>query len=342
MITTLPAEMNCVEISEPGGPEVLKPSIRPLPKLGRNDILIKVEAAGVNRPDVFQRAGHYPAPKGASDLPGLEVAGRVASIGEGVDGFAIGAPVAALVPGGGYAEYVSCPQHTCLPDPYDGLAWEKSAAIPETAFTVWYNVFTVAHLTAGERFLVHGGSSGIGTMAIKMAKALGAEVITTCGTEEKCELARSLGADLAINYTQSDFAEVIEQNFGRGAINVVLDMVGGDYVARNFRVLAQDGRLSFIAFLRGAKPEIDLLPIMSKRLTVTGSTMRRLPEDRKVKVAGQLVNTIWPLIKTGAISPVIHEVMPLTDASTAHRKMEAGEVLGKIVLTTRIQSEGSH
>ena len=338
MIDSLPAQMNCIEISEPGGPEVLQPTTRAIPEPKTGEVLIQVKACGVNRPDAFQRAGDYPAPKGASDLPGLEVSGVVVATDQAANRFRAGDHVVALVPGGGYADYVTCPEFTCLPDPFDGKDWIKSAALPETAFTVWHNVFAVSGLVTGERFLVHGGSSGIGTMAIQMAKTRGAEVVATAGNKAKCNLAASLGADLSINYHEEDFVAVVEDTYGKGAINVVLDMVGGDYVDRNFKVMAQDGRMSFIAFLHGARQSVNLLPIMSKRLRVSGSTMRRLPDDLKARTAEDLEREIWPLVRQGRIAPIIHATLPLAQASEAHRMMEAGEIMGKVVLSTQSEN----
>ncbi len=326
-----PETMTCIEISTPGAPEVLKPVTRPVPVPKAGEVLIKVAAAGINRPDVLQRAGAYPAPPGASDLPGLEVAGTVAALGEGVASPGLGAPVCALAPGGGYAEYCTVDARHCLPIP-KGYDMIRAAALPETFFTVWHNVVERGALKAGERFLVHGGAGGIGTTAIQLAKALGATVFATANGEAKCRACRDLGADVAIDYSTSDFVEVIkEQTKGKG-IDVILDMVGGDYIARNIKSLAADGRLVSIAFLRGSSAEINLMPVMLKRLTLTGSTLRPQSNDAKARMAGGLAETVWPLLDQGKVAPLIHAVFPLAEAAKAHALMESNTHMGKIVL----------
>lgn len=328
---TLPETMKCVEISEAGGPEVLKPAIRPLPEAGPDDVLIRVEAAGVNRPDVAQRAGVYPPPPGASDLPGLEVSGTVAALGANVSGLAIGDRVCALTPGGGYAEFCTAPAAHCLPWPkgYDAV---QSAALPENYFTVWHNVFQRGGLTSGEKFLVHGGSSGIGTTAIQLAKAMGATVYTTAGSEEKCDACREIGADLAVNYREQDFEDAIREHAGKGGINVILDMVGGDYFPKNMKLLAVEGRLVIIATLRGPVSEIHLARMMVKRQTVTGSTLRPQSDALKAGIAQGLRETAWPLLEDASIRPLIHEIFPLEKAAEAHALMESSSHIGKIML----------
>lgn len=328
----LPETMTAIEINEPGPAEVLVPARRPLPEPGSGELLIRVAAAGVNRPDVLQRLGGYPPPPGASDIPGLEIAGTVVACGPGAEGFAVGDAVTALVTGGGYAEYCAAPAVQCLPQP-KGLSPAEAAAIPETFFTVWSNVFDRGRLQAGESFLVHGGSSGIGTTAIQLARAFGARVFTTAGSDEKCRACEALGAEKAINYRSEDFVEVVKQATGKGA-NLVLDMVGGDYVKRNLEVLAPDGRLVYIAFLGGSKVEVNLLPIMLKRLTVTGSTLRARTPDFKAAIARNLREKVWPLIEQGKVKPVMARTFPLAEAAAAHRLMESSAHIGKIVLTT--------
>ena len=337
----LPRDMACVEIDGKGGPEVLKPVRRPLPVLKPGEVLIRVAAAGVNRPDVVQRQGLYPPPPGASDLPGLEVAGLVAALGPSLSGeggstvagpWRIGDSICALVNGGGYAEYASVPAGHCLPVP-SGLGMVEAAALPETCFTVWSNVFDRAALKPGESLLVHGGSSGIGTTAIQMAHALGARVIVTAGSQEKCDACLALGADRAVNYRDEDFVEAAKAFTNGKGVDVVLDMVGGDYVAKDIAAMAPDGRLVFIAFLKGPKIEINLMPVMLKRLTITGSTLRSRPDAAKTAIATALRAKVWPLIDTGIIRPVVHTTFPLAEAAEAHRLMESSEHIGKIVLT---------
>ncbi|MBC7906944.1 MAG: NAD(P)H-quinone oxidoreductase [Rhodospirillaceae bacterium] len=326
----LPESMTCVEISLPGGPEVLLPATRPTPQPNKGQVVIKVAAAGINRPDVLQRAGAYPAPPGASDLPGLEVAGTIAALGEGVTAWAVGDAVCALAAGGGYAQYVAVDARHCLAVP-KGLDMVQAAALPETAFTVWHNVFERGQLKAGERVLIHGGAGGIGTTAIQMAKGLGATVFTTAGGGAKCKACVELGADRAIDYTTEDFVEVIKAET-KGGVNVILDMIGGDYIARNVRALAADGRLVSIAFLKGSTAEINFMPVMLKRLTLTGSTLRPQSDDAKARMAASLREKVWPLVESGKIRPVVHATFPLADAAQAHRLMEANTHIGKIVL----------
>jgi NADPH2:quinone reductase len=326
----LPQTMTCIEITQPGAPEVLKPATRPVPQPGKGQVVIKVAAAGINRPDVLQRQGAYPAPPGASDLPGLEVAGTIAALGEGAAG-RLGDAVCALVAGGGYAEYVTADARHCLPVPA-GLDMVQAAALPETFFTVWHNVVERGGLKAGERFLVHGGASGIGTTAIQLAKALGATVFATANGAAKCAACRSLGADRAIDYATEDFVEVIKAETPKG-VDVILDMVGGDYIPRNIKALAADGRLVNIAFLKGSTAELNLMAVMLKRLTLTGSTLRPQSDAAKARMAASLAETVWPLIERGTIRPVVHATFPLTQAADAHRLMESNAHIGKIVLT---------
>ena len=326
-----PQTMTAIEIVKPGGPEVLVPGKRPVPTPGPGEVLIEVAAAGVNRPDVLQRKGGYPPPPGASDIPGLEVAGRIVAAGPDAGGLKVGDQVTALVAGGGYAEYCLAPAPQCLPVP-KGLSAIEAAAIPETFFTVWTNVFDRGRLQAGESFLVHGGSSGIGTTAIQLAKAMGARVFATAGSKDKCRACEKLGAERGINYRDEDFVEIVKAATGQG-VDVILDMVGGDYVARNFKALAPEGRLCYIAFLGGSKVEADLLPIMLKRLTVTGSTLRPRDIAFKGAIARNLRDKVWPLIEAGKIKPVIHKTFPLAQAAEAHRLMESSAHIGKIVLT---------
>ncbi|MDO8606606.1 MAG: NAD(P)H-quinone oxidoreductase [Phaeospirillum sp.] len=328
----LPDSMTCVEITKPGPPEVLCPATRPLPSPRPGEVLIRVAAAGINRPDVLQRQGVYPAPPGASDLPGLEVSGHVAALGDGVAALAVGEAVCALVPGGGYAAYCAVDARLCLPLPagYDMI---RAAALPETFFTVWHNVVERGQLKAGERFLVHGGAGGIGTTAIQLAKALGATVFATASGPAKCKACADLGADHAIDYTAQDFVEVVKAATGGEGVDVILDMVGGDYIARNIKSLAADGRLVSIAFLRGSTAEVNLMPVMLKRLTLTGSTLRPQSNDAKARMAEGLRATVWPLLSAGTIAPVIHATLPLAEAAEAHRLMESNTHIGKIILT---------
>ena len=332
MSEPLPATMTAIEIREPGGPEVLVSASRPRPEPGPGEVLIKVAAAGVNRPDVLQRLGGYPPPPGASDIPGLEIAGPIVALGEGVAGWAPGDEVSALVTGGGYAEYCAAPAVQCLPVP-EGLGLAEAAAMPETFFTVWSNVFDRGGLTAGESFLVHGGSSGIGTTAIQLARAFGARVFATAGSAEKCAACQALGAERAINYREEDFVAVTRETTGGKGLDLILDMVGGDYVQRNIEALAPDGRLVYIAFLGGSKVEVNLLPMMLKRLTLTGSTLRARSPEFKAAIADNLRQKVWPLIEKGEVKPVIAETFPLAEAAAAHGLMESSTHIGKIVLT---------
>jgi len=330
---SVPLSMPCIEISKPGGPDVLVPAERPVPAPGEGEVLIKVHAAGVNRPDVIQRLGHYPAPKGASDLPGLEVAGEIAALGSGdTAGLRVGDKVCALLAGGGYAAYALAPAPQVLPIP-TGYDMIKAAAVPETFFTVWHNVFERAALKPGERFLVHGGTSGIGTTAIQLAKAFGASAYTTAGSDEKCAACRDLGADLAVNYTSEDYVEAIKAATGGKGMDVILDMVGGDYLPRNVALLAPDGRHVSIAFLARSTVEMNFMPVMLKRLTLTGSTLRPQPVETKGRIAAALREKVWPLLEAGTVAPVIHETLPLEQAAQAHALMESSAHIGKIVLT---------
>jgi putative PIG3 family NAD(P)H quinone oxidoreductase len=324
-------EMTAIAITRPGGPEVLKPVKLPVPVPGQGQVLVKVTAAGVNRPDVLQRQGAYPPPPAAPETPGLEIAGEVVGLGEGVKRYEAGDHVCALVPGGGYAEYCLAAADNALPVP-PGFSMEEAAGIPETFFTVWTNVFGRGGLQPGETLLVHGGSSGIGTTAIMLAKALGSAVVATAGSEAKCKACRELGADVAINYRAEDFVEVMKAE--KLAADVILDMVGGDYVARNFKVAAMHARIVNIAFQKGSKIEIDLLPIMLKRLTLTGSTLRPRSVAEKAEIARALEVNVWPLCATGQCRPIIYRTFPLAEAAKAHALMESGEHIGKIVLRT--------
>ena len=330
MTSSLPQEMTAIEIVEPGEPEVLRPAKRPLPEPGEGYVLIKVAAAGINRPDVLQRRGGYPPPPGAPDIPGLEVAGEVVACGPAVRQLSPGDQVCALVSGGGYAEYCVAPEAQCLPFP-DGLTAVEAAGLPETFFTVWSNVFDRAGLKAGETFLVHGGSSGIGTTAIQLAKAFGARVLTTAGTAEKCRICEEMGAEKAFNYREEDWFS--GANELTGGADVILDMVGGRYVAKDIDLLRPDGRLVFIAFLGGSKVEIDFLKVMLKRLTITGSTLRPRDIGFKAAIAANLEARVWPLISAGRIRPLVHKTFPLDQAAAAHALMESSTHVGKIVLT---------
>ena len=326
---TLPATMRVIEISEHGGPDVLRLAERPVPQPGPGQILIRQRAAGVNRPDISQRQGSYGPPPGASDLPGLEGAGEVAAIGAGVRRWAVGDAVVALLPGGGYAEYALTHADHALPLPA-GMGWAEAGGICETFFTVWTNVFMRGGLKGGERFLVHGGSSGIGTTAIQLARAFGAEVWTTAGSAEKCAACEKLGAHRALNYREADFVEELR---AAGGADVILDMVGGDYFGRNIRSLAPDGRLVQIAMLQGAVTEINLAQIMMGRLTVTGSTLRPQSDAAKAAIAAGLAEKVWPLIAAGQVGPILDTTYPLAEAAEAHRHLESSRHIGKIVLT---------
>jgi len=320
--------MRAIEISEHGAPDVLRLTNRPVPTPGYGEVLIRLAYAGVNRPDALQRAGAYAPPPTASDLPGLEGAGEVAAIGAGVTGLAEGDQVCALLPGGGYAEYVTTPAAHVLPVP-EGLGLKEAACLPETFFTVWSNVFMRGGLQAGERFLVHGGSSGIGTTAIQLAKTFGARVFTTAGSDEKCAACKALGAERAINYRNEDFVEVLK---AEGGANLILDMVGGDYIPRNVQALADEGRMVHIAFLTGPKVSLNFAQIMARRLVVTGSTLRPQSDLAKARIAGELREHVWPLLDAGRITPVMDSEFPLEDAAGAHTRMESSGHIGKIVL----------
>ena len=325
----LPDRMRCVEIAEPGGPGVLRPAERALPRPGAGEILIRVAWAGVNRPDALQRAGSYAPPPGASDLPGLEAAGRVAAVGPQVHDWQVGDAVCALLPGGGYAEYAVTPAAHALPVP-EGMGLREAACLPETFFTVWSNVFERAGLQAGERFLVHGGSSGIGTTAIQLASARGARVFATAGSDEKCAVCERLGAERAINYRESDFVDVLR---AEGGANVILDMVGADYIPRNVKALADEGRLVQIAFLQGPKVEVNFAQVMVRRLTITGSTLRPQSDLAKARIAEALRAEVWPLLAAGRVAPVMDSEFPLDRAAEAHARMESSAHIGKIVLS---------
>jgi NADPH2:quinone reductase len=323
--------MRVIEISEFGGPDVLKIAQRGTPSPGPGEVLIKVVAAGVNRPDIVQRYGKYPPPPGASDIPGLEVSGHIAAKGDGVVQWQEGDGVCALVSGGGYAEYCVAPQSQCLRLP-SRLTMTEAAAVPETFFTVWTNVFERGRLQRGDSLLVHGGTSGIGTTAIQLAVAFGARVFATAGTDAKVEACQKLGASLAVNYRTTDWVDAFKRATDNRGVDLVLDMVGGDYVARNLDVLAMDGRLVQIAFLKSSKVELDLMQVMRRRLTITGSTLRPRSPEEKGAIARELATHVWPLFESGAIKPVIHAEFPLERAADAHRMMEASEHVGKIVL----------
>lgn len=320
--------MRAVEITEAGGPDVLKLCERPVPQAAAGQVIIKVAYAGVNRPDALQRAGSYAPPPTASDLPGLEASGEIIALGEGVSGWSIGDQVCALLPGGGYAEYVATPAAHCLPIP-KGMSMKEAACLPETFFTVWSNVFQRGGLKAGERFLIHGGSSGIGTTAIQLAREFGARVFVTVGSQEKAAACAKLGAEKTIIYSEEDFVDVMRSE---GGANLILDMVGGLYIPRNIRALADDGRLVQIAFLQGPKVELNFAQLMTRRLTITGSTLRPQSDLAKAQIADSLREQVWPLLDAGKISPVMDSEYALADASKAHAHMEASGHIGKIVL----------
>lgn len=328
---TLPGKMRYVAVREPGPPDVLVPAEGAVPAVKPGEVLIHVAYAGVNRPDCLQRSGAYPPPPDASPIVGLEVAGRIAALGDGVTGWKIGDEVCALTPGGGYAEYCATPAGFCLPLP-PGLAAREAACVPENFFTVWYNLFDRLHFSAGESVLIHGGTSGIGLTAIQLCKAHGAIVFATAGSDEKVAFCRTMGADHAINYKTQDFSGEVWRLTQKKGVNVILDMVGGDYVDRNLRCLATEGRLAQIAFLQGSKVEIEMRNVMMKRLTVTGSTLRASPAARKVALAGALRANVWPLFAQGKLKVVIAQEFPLADAAAAHALMESGTLIGKIVL----------
>jgi putative PIG3 family NAD(P)H quinone oxidoreductase len=327
----VPEEMLAIDPDEPGGPEVLVPVRRPVPRPGPGELLIKVAAAGVNRPDVLQRRGAYPPPPGAPTIPGLEVAGVVAATGEDVPAELVGQQVCALIAGGGYADYAVAPVGQCLPVP-PAVTLIEAAALPETLFTVWTNLFERAYATEGETALVHGGTSGIGTMAIALGGLFGLRIIVTCGSDEKCRRAEELGAAHAINYGKEDFVETVRRLTAGAGVDIVLDMVGGDYLPRNLDCLAEDGRHVSIAVQRGAVAEINIAKVMMRRLTLTGSTLRPRSVAFKSLVADEIARSVWPLVAEGKLKPVIDSTFPLAQAADAHRRMEAGDHVGKIVL----------
>ncbi len=324
----MPDTMRAIEISKPGGPEVLVPCTRPIPEPGPEDVLIRVSHAGVNRPDALQRAGSYDPPPGASDLPGLEASGESAALGANASGWNVGDKVCALLPGGGYAEYVTTPAAHCLPVP-DGFSMAEAACLPETMYTVWSNVFMRGGLKAGEKFLVHGGSSGIGTKAIQLARAFGARAFTTAGNAKKCKACLALGAERAINYREEDFVAALKNE---GGMDLILDMVGADYIPRNIKALAEEGRLVHIAFLKGPKAEVNFALVMVKRLTITGSTLRPQSDLAKARIAAQLREQVWPKLGPGRIAPVMDSTFPMDRAADAHARMETSAHIGKIVL----------
>ena len=324
----LPEQMTAIEITAPGGPEVLQPVQRPVPVPAADQVVLKVAWAGVNRPDALQRAGKYAPPPTASDLPGLEASGEVVAVGSGVSGVSLGDKVCALLPGGGYAEYVATPAAHVLPVP-DGMGLKEAACLPETYFTVWSNVFMRGKLQGGETALFHGGSSGIGTTAIQLAKHFGVRVFVTAGSDDKCRACEELGADRAINYRDEDFVEVLRE---AGGADLVLDMVGAPYIARNLKALADDGRLVQIAFLSGPTAEINFAPLMTRRLTITGSTLRPQSDLAKARIADELRASVWPLLGTGRIGPVMDSEFALEKAADAHARMEGSGHIGKIVL----------
>jgi NADPH2:quinone reductase len=328
--------MKAIEIGTPGGPEVLRLTERPMPRPGRDEVLIEVAAAGVNRPDVMQRQGQYPPPPGAPDIPGLEVAGTVVERGEAVSTLTPGARVCALVAGGGYAEYCAAPAAQCLPIPA-GLDMVEAAAIPETFFTVWTNVFEQGRLAPGETLLVHGGSSGIGTTALQLGRAFGSRVLATAGSAEKCAACERLGAERGINYRDEDFVAVVKVLTANRGVDVILDMVGGDYLPRNIEALAMHGRLVQIGLLKGPKAQINLIPILQRRLTLTGSTLRPRSVEEKAAIARALHERVWPLLEHGRVRPVIDRTFPLAAASDAHRLMESSQHVGKLALIVRPQ-----
>ncbi|HEY8269108.1 MAG TPA: NAD(P)H-quinone oxidoreductase [Xanthobacteraceae bacterium] len=330
----LPETMNAIAIPKPGGPEALKPETRAMPKPGPTEVLVRVAAAGVNRPDVMQRMGMYPPPPGAPDIPGLEIAGEVVALGEKVTRLRIGDKVCALVPGGGYAEYCVADEAIALPVP-KGLSLIEAAALPETFFTVWHNMMERGALKAGETVLIHGGTSGIGTTAIMIAKAFGAKVITTAGSAEKCEACKKLGADVAINYKTEDFVAATKAATGGRGADLIVDIIGGDYVDRNFEAATIEGRIVQVSVQQGTIAKVDMRRLMQKRLTHTGSTLRPRPVADKAAIARGLLAKVWPLIEAGKIKPVIDSTFPLADAPKAHARMESSAHIGKIVLVVR-------
>ncbi len=328
MSNTLPSSMNAVEISAPGGPDVLKPVVRPLPVIKDHEVMIQVAAAGINGPDIMQRKGLYPAPAGASDLPGLEVSGVIVAKGKDVQRWAAGDKVVALTNGGGYAEYVAADATHCLPVP-QGISLLDAAGLPETYFTVWSNVFIGAGLKKGETFLVHGGAGGIGTTCIQLGKAFGAKVIATDSPDARCKLCAELGADRVVDYRTEDFVEIVR---AEGGANVILDIVGGPNIEKNFKAASHDARIIQLAFGAGSKVEINLMPVMLKRLTYTGSTLRTRPDAFKARIARELEDQVWPLIAAGKIKVVTHSALALADAAKAHALMESSQHVGKILL----------
>lgn len=329
---SLPSTMICIDPAAPGGPDVLQPVERPVPAPAAGEVLVKVAAAGVNRPDVLQRRGMYAPPPGATSIPGLEIAGEIVAVGDGVEQAVIGTRVCALVAGGGYAQYCTAPLGQCLPVP-DSLTMEEAAAIPETLFTVWTNVFERGYASEGETILVHGGTSGIGTMAIALCKLFGLTVIVTCGSDDKCAAALGLGADHAINYNAADFVDEVAKITGGTGVPLILDMVGGDYVPRNLQCLGEDGRHVTIAVQRGITAEINIAALMVRRQMMTGSTLRPRSVEFKTLVADELRRTVWPLVESGKLRPVMDKAFPLAEAAAAHARMESGAHVGKIVLT---------
>lgn len=330
-MSNLPASMKYIAVTGPGAAEVMHVASGPLPAIGDNDVLIKVDYAGVNRPDVAQRSGSYAPPPGASPVMGLEVAGTIVAIGAQVSQWKVGDTVCALTPGGGYAEYCAAPAAHCLPVP-DGLSLLEAAGVPENFFTVWVNVFDTCKLKAGEKFLVHGGSSGIGLSAIQLAKAFGAEVFTTVGNEEKAAFCKSVGANHALNYKTQDWMTEIAAITQKKGVNVILDMVGGSYIEKNLRSLALEGRYCFIAFLEGGSATIDFRPLMMKRQTITGSTLRARPDAQKAAIAASLKEKVWPLLAAKKVRPVIHKTFALDEIVEAHKLMESSAHIGKIML----------
>ncbi|MDH3742847.1 MAG: NAD(P)H-quinone oxidoreductase [Hyphomicrobiales bacterium] len=331
-MSDVPAKMTAINIEQPGGPEALVPIEMDVPVPAPGELLIKVAAAGVNRPDVLQRQGGYPPPPGAPETPGLEIAGTVVASGGPAKRFKAGDEVCALVPGGGYAEYCVVAEDNALPVPA-GLSLIEAAGIPETFFTVWTNVFERGGLKPGESFLVHGGSSGIGTTAIMLATAFGARTFSTAGSPDKCAICEQLGAEICVNYREADFVETIREATDKRGVDVILDMVGGDYIARNIKLAAPDGRIVSIAFLQGSKAEVNFMPVMLKRLTLTGSTLRIRPVEQKAAIAAALEEKVWPLMAGGKLKPIIHKTFPLKDAASAHALMESSQHIGKIILT---------
>ncbi|HMK87399.1 MAG TPA: NAD(P)H-quinone oxidoreductase [Steroidobacteraceae bacterium] len=331
-MSSVPDEMTVVEIAAPGGPEQLKPARRPTPRPGDGEVLVRVAAAGVNRPDVMQRQGRYPPPPGASDIPGLEIAGEIIALGPNAAGVSVGEKITALLPGGGYAQYAVAAAPLCLPVP-SGLSMVEAAAIPETFFTVWTNLFDRGGCKAGDTVLIHGGTSGIGTTAIQLAAAWGARVFATAGSPEKVRACERFGATRGIDYRSEDFVEVIRRETAGRGVDVILDMVGASYLARNLEAAALEGRLVVISLIGGARTEINLNTIMSKRLTLTGSTLRIRTVAQKAVVAEAVRRNVWPLLSQGRVRPIVHATFPLAQASEAHRLMETSQHIGKIVLT---------